>query len=135
MEITCYREAAIASETRYLPADLYNLAVRLIAHASPGPVFVPIRTMQYLAILDRDEFVFIDSERKCWVDIAWQHFRPQARTSLIDPVQYEVKYYRPESIDWMRRLQGEFPLALRQMADKQLRNSSPGSVLIFPQRD
>lgn len=132
MQITCYRDAAFASETRFLPADIYNLALTLLSHDPTGQLFVPIRTMQYLAIIDHEEFVFIDGERKCWIDIAWRHFKPQARTSLEDPVQYEAVYYRLESIDWMRRLQSEFPLALRQFAAKEKRPDTPAKVLKFP---
>ncbi|MEZ0237420.1 MAG: hypothetical protein ACAH06_05105 [Methylophilaceae bacterium] len=132
MEINCYRNAAFATETRFLPAETYNLAVTLLAHEASGQLFVPIRSMQYLAIIDHEEFVFIDGERKCWVDIAWQKFKPQTRSSLVEPVQYEAVYYRLESIDWMRRLQSEFPLALRQFAAKEKKPSAPAKVLKFP---
>lgn len=132
MEITCYRNTPFASETRFLPADVYNLATTLLARDITGQLFVPIRTMQYLAIIDHEEFVFIDSERKCWVDIAWRHFKPQARCSLEEPVQYEAVYYRLESIDWMRRLHSEFPLALREHAAKLKKTSAPAKVLKFP---
>jgi hypothetical protein len=134
MEITCYRDAAFATETRFLPADTYNLAITLLAHEATGQLFVPIRSMQYLAIIDDEEFIFIDGERKCWVDIAWQKFKPQMRSSLVEPVQYEAVYYRLESIDWMRRLQSEFPFALRQFAAKEKRPMAPAKVLKFPSR-
>lgn len=132
MEINCYRNAAFATEIRFLPAETYNLAITLLAHEASGQLFVPIRSMQYLAIIDHEEFVFIDGERKCWVDIAWQKFKPQTRSSLVEPVQYEAVYYRLESIDWMRRLQSEFPLALRQFAAKEKKLSAPAKVLKFP---
>jgi len=132
MEITCYRDAAFASEARFLPADIYNLAITMLAHEPSGQLFVPVRTMQYLAILDHEEFVFIDGERKCWIDIAWRNFKPQARTSLMEPVQYEAVYYRLESIDWMRRLLSEFPQALHQHAAKQKKTLSTAKVLQFP---
>lgn len=132
MEITTYRDQAFASETRFLPGAIYNQAMTLLSHAGTDQLFVPIRSMQYLAIIDHEEFVFIDGERKCWIDIAWRNFKPQARTSLEDPVQYEAVYYRLESIDWMRRLQGEFPLALRQYADKEKKPDTPARVLKFP---
>lgn len=131
MEITCYRDIALASENRTLPAATYNLAVALLARAPAGYLFVPIRSMQYLAILDNEEFMFIDGERKCWIDIAWQHFKPQQRESLEDPVTYEAVYYRPESAGLMRRLQTEFPLALRSLAGKE-KLHGPARVLKFP---
>lgn len=131
MEITCYRDTALSSEMMTLPAATYNLAVTLLARSSSGCLFVPIRSMQYLAILDSEEFVFIDGERKCWIDIAWQHFRPQQRESLEDPVTFEAVYYRSESTGLMRRLQTEFPLALRTLASKQ-KLDGPARVLKFP---
>jgi hypothetical protein len=134
MEITCYRDSPCASEHCTLPAETYNLATILLARNSVGQLFVPIRSMQYLAILDSEEFVFIDGERKCWVDIAWHHFKPQARQLLTDPVPFEAAYYRPTSIDWVRRLYSEFPLALRQLAARE-KPAAPAGVLKFPSPD
>lgn len=131
MEINCYRDAPIASESRLLSAATYNLAVKLLARSPTGNVFVPIRTMQYLAIIDPEEFVFIDGERKCWVDVAWRNFHPQTRVSLDDPVAYEAVYYRPDSAELMRRLLAEFPLALNNLRDKDTL-AGPARVLSFP---
>ena len=90
MEITCFRDAELNREGRTLPAPVYNLAKTLIARSASGIVFVPIRSMQYLAILDREEFVFVDGQHKSWIEIAWQHFRPQVRASLDEAVPYEA---------------------------------------------
>lgn len=131
MEITCYRDKEIASELRSLPAATYNLAHTLLVRSPSGVLFVPIRAMQYLAILDVEEFIFLDSERKCWVDIAWQNFRPQARTSLDDPVPYRAVYYRPDSAQLMARLQAELPRALNELAAKGCFDGA-AKVLKFP---
>lgn len=131
MDITCYRDPEVASESRTLPADVYNLA-RILLHRNPGgSLFVPLRSMQYLAILDAEEFVFVDGFRKCWVDIAWRRFQPQRRTGLDDAVAYEAVYYRAESPELMPRLQAEFPLALRQLADKA-KLEGEARVIPFP---
>jgi hypothetical protein len=131
MEITCYREQELACETRHLSAATYNLALTLLARSSTGNLFVPIRSMQYLAILDHEEWVFLDGERKCWIDIAWRHFKPQARASLDDPVEYEAAYYQAAARDLMFRLQGELPRALQYLAKKS-RVEGPARVLKFP---
>lgn len=131
MEITCYRDTEISREVRHLPAAIYNLAVTLLARSSNDCLFVPIRTMQYLAILDAEEFVFVDGTSKCQIDIAWQHFRPMKRDSLEDPVSYEAVYYRPETAALMSRLQAEFPLALRGLIGKE-RLDGPARVIKFP---
>lgn len=131
MEITCYRDQELASETRHLPAATYNLALTLLARCPSGNLFVPIRAMQYLAVLDNEEWVFLDGARKCWVDIAWRHFRPQARVSLDDPVGYEAVYYQTTARDLMLRLLAELPRALQDLA-KKAHVEGPARVIKFP---
>jgi len=131
MEITCYRDVAISREHRQLPASTYNLALTQLARSPTGNLFIPIRSMQYLAILDNEELVFLDGERKCWIDIAWRKFKPQARVSLEDPVQYEAVYYRPDVELLMSRLQAELPRALQELVKKS-RLDGPARVLKFP---
>lgn len=133
MEITCYRDAELAREPRHLPAPVYSLARGLLAHAPSRTVFVPIRAMQYLAIIDDEEVVFIDSQRKNLIDIAWQNFRPQQRTSLNDPVAYDAVFYQPEAKNIMRRLQSEFPRALQALATKE-KIDGPTKVLKLEKR-
>jgi len=131
MEITCYREPEIKRELRQLPAITYNLAHTLLARSPTGNLFIPIRTMQYLAIMDAEELIFLDGERKCWIDVAWRKFHPQARASLDEPVQYEAVYYHAEAEKIMSRLQAEFPRALQELAKKS-RLEGPATVLKFP---
>lgn len=130
MQITCYRNPESAREARFLPASTYNLAHSLLSRSPADCLFVPIRAMQYLAILDADEFVFLDGERKCWIDIAWQDFNPRIRTSLDAPVPYQAVYYTPEAEQLMARLQAELPRALNELAAKG-RFDGPAKVLKF----
>ncbi len=118
MEITCYRDSELSREPRFLSAATYNLAQTLFSRSTTHCLFVPIRSMQYLAILDTEEFVFLDGVRKCWVDIAWQNFRHQLRTTLEDPVSFEAAYYRADSMQLMSRLLAELPCALSELAAK-----------------
>lgn len=131
MEISCYRDQELAREPRYLPAPTYNLAQTLLARSPNDCLFVPIRSMQYMAIIDAEEIIFIDGERKCWVDIAWRHFHPQVRSSLEDPVSYDACFYQPGSAQKMNRLQAEFARSLQAFA---ARNSINGNarVIKFP---
>ncbi|HQS59180.1 MAG: hypothetical protein B7Y56_07110 [Gallionellales bacterium 35-53-114] len=119
MEITCYRDLEVKREHRQLPAETYNLALTLLARSASGNLFIPIRSMQYLAILDAEEWVFLDGVHKCWIDIAWRSFRPQLRNSLKDPVSYDAVYYTTEAAQIMSRLQRELFLALQQLACKE----------------
>lgn len=118
MEITCYRNHEIACESRHLPHATYNLAVTLLARCNGDCLFVPIRSLQYLAILDAEEFVFVDGTSKCRIDIAWRHFQPMERVSLDEPVGYEAVYYNPNAKETMKRLMVEFPVALKALAAK-----------------
>ena len=59
MEITCYRNTELQREPRQLPAKVYNTAHLLLEHSKEGVVFVPIRSMQYLAVIDHEELSLI----------------------------------------------------------------------------
>jgi hypothetical protein len=58
MELSCYRDRELAREPRYLPASTYNLAHTLLARSPGDCVFVPIRSMQYVAIIAVEEIDF-----------------------------------------------------------------------------
>ncbi|WP_090719503.1 hypothetical protein [Nitrosomonas sp. Nm166] len=134
MEITCYRDPEISREVRHLPANTYNLAITLLARCATKHLFVPIRSMQYMAIVDSEEFVFIDGERRCWIDIAWQNFNPQARDALDQPVAYQAIYYREDMSAIMARLQSEFPAAL-QILNSKNRLDGPARIINFPAKN
>ena len=119
---TFYRPPELSRETRSLPAETYNLAHVQLQRAVSGSLFVPIRSMQYLAVLDTEEFIFVDREGRRLIELAWQHFTPQARHSLDQPVTYEAVYYSPASADLMRRMQSEFQKALRELEQKAMPN-------------
>lgn len=127
MEERFYREQEIARLPAFLPAATYNLAHTLLARAGPC-LFVPIRSLQYMAVLDAEEFIFVDSQNKAWVELAWQHFRPQTRASLDEPVPFEVVHYLPQAAETMRRLPGEFHQALRLLANRQ-KPDGPATIL------
>ena len=130
MEITCYRDTELQREPRQLPAAVYNAALLLLEHSRDGVVFVPIRSMQYLAVIDYEEIVFLDSENKSWVEIAWQNFHPQQRTALTEPVPYEAVFYRQNTNDTMKRLLVEFPPALNVLSAKDAPSSAARIIKI-----
>ena len=134
MEITCYRDHEICREARHLPASTYNLAITLLSRCATKHLFVPIRSMQYMAIIDNEEFVFIDGERKCWIDIAWQNFKPQARDALDQPVAYQAVYYRKNMSAIMARLQSELPAALHVLVNKT-KLDGPARIINFPAKN
>jgi len=119
MEERFYREQEIARLPDFLPAATYNLAHTLLARAGKC-LFVPIRSLQYMAVLDAEEFIFVDSQNKAWVELAWQHFRPQARSALNERVPFEVVHYAPQAAETMKRLPHEFLQALQMLAGRDL---------------
>ncbi|MBA3755066.1 MAG: hypothetical protein H0X02_02025 [Nitrosomonas sp.] len=134
MEITCYRDSEISREPRQLSASTYNLAITLLSRCTTRHLFVPIRSMQYMAIIDSEEFVFIDGERKCWIDIAWQNFKPQVRDALDQPVAYQAVYYRENMSAIMTRLQSEFPVALQVLVNRT-KLDGPARIINFPAKN
>lgn len=133
MSESFYREDPIEVHASALPAELYNLTRRLLARGGAGCLFVPIRSMQYLAVIDAEEIIFVDREAKHLVELAWRGFRPQARERLTEPVAYEIHLYLDKGRGIQARLQGEFFKALRDME----RRTAPGArttpqILPFP---
>jgi len=133
MEERFYREQEIARLPAFLPAATYNLAHTLLARAGKC-LFVPIRSLQYLAVLDAEEFIFVDGQNKAWVELAWQHFHPQARASLDERVPFEVVHYQPQAAETMKRLPGEFHQALLLLAGRQ-KPHAPASVIALQPTD
>lgn len=133
MSESFYREAPLEIRAATLPAELYNLARRMLARSGADCLFVPIRNIQYLAVIDAEEVIFVDREAKHLVELAWREFRPQVRAALSDPVDYEIHLYQAKAGEILPRLQGELFKALREMD----RRTAPGSgadphILPFP---
>lgn len=133
-----YRGDVLGFETRTLSAPHYN-AMRLLLDFSGKPcVFVPIRTMQVMAVIDHEEVIFVASHHKAEIEFAWRYFHPQTRESLSDPVPYTLEYYKPEALENMRRAQGEFFQHVKLLAGRLRQQERPTTatrkVVTFPQR-
>lgn len=133
MDVSFQRDEEIRRESRQLPAGLYKIVKILLSRNSPDNLFVPIRAMQYLAVVDHEEIIFVDGQGPRKIEIAWQHFRPQDRADLRDPVGYECVYYDKKGEITMRRLQGEFFKALELIERRQPRPGR-GSVTSLAKR-
>lgn len=113
-----YRGEERGREPRRLPGEYYNLTRQLLHHSSTGHVFVPIRDMQYLAVIERDEIIFVSSHRRDLIEIAWAGFRPQARDSLDDPVPFTAIYYDSDGEETMKVLSGSFYRAMQTLLER-----------------
>lgn len=102
-----------------LPATAYNLSRLLLADSPSGCLFVPIRSMQFQAVLDREEIIFVDSQFRRSVVLAWREFQPSERASLDQPVPYQAVFHRPDGALIQRRLQVELFPALRRLAERR----------------
>ncbi len=127
------RERPLERVASALPAATYNLTRILLAASAGGCVFVPIRSMQYLAVIDQEEIIFVDSQHKRWVEVAWQRFQPHARAALDEPVAYQAVFYTPDGTTTQRRLQADFHAALA-LLDKRRRPATPAHVLAMPRK-
>lgn len=114
-----YRPQEVRRETRHLPAASYSLIYRLFRRTATGCLFVPIRSMQYLAVVDSEEIIFTDGAGDRSIELAWQNFQPQARSSLTEPVAYDSVYYTEGAARTMLRLQGELYRALADLERKR----------------
>ena len=115
-----FRRKEAAREQLSLPAPLFNRCLRLLNRAASAHVFVPVRTMQFQAVIDKDEIIFVDNLGYAvenghggrLIVLAWEFVSRGPRDSLTDPVPIEVVYYGHERHETHRRLLGEFTRAL-----------------------
>lgn len=131
-----YRGKTLGSESKCLPGPIYNEMRLLYQRSGKSCLFVPIRSMQYMAVIDDEEIIFVDSQRKRVIEFSWQKFSPQSRNSLEDPVPYEFVYYDTQALKTMLRAQGEFSLCIHQMTERKQAQQKPKksdhTVLKFP---
>lgn len=129
MDVNFTRGREIHRETRSIPADLYNAIHLLFARGSRGHLFIPIRSMQYLAAIDHEEIIFVDGQGPRAIEIAWREFRAGERQGLRAPVSYTCIYYDRKAPGIMNRLQSEFAKAVALMQERQ---PKPDGATITP---
>lgn len=115
---TFERGKELGRESRTLPAKDYNLIRILLSKSTRNCLFVPIRSMQYMAVIDDEEIIFVDSMNKRFIQQSWTLFKPQVRETLTDAVPYTLIYYSPNVLENMKRLQSEFSKALKHLEKK-----------------
>jgi hypothetical protein len=135
-----FRPEETARERVTLPAPLYNRCRLLLARCPRPHVFVPIRTMQYQAVIDSEEIIFVDNQGYAVRDgrggrlivLAWKFAPENPRDSLTEPVPMEILYYGHETHDTHRRLMSEFPRALSLLESRQQRDTDacPGATIL-----
>ncbi|MBN4060479.1 hypothetical protein JYT78_00260 [bacterium AH-315-I20] len=125
-----FRPLEIECTQGVLTADVYNLCHSLLSRSPLDCVFVPIRDMQYMAILDKKEIIFVDSlayqmrngKGGRIITTAWQFPANKERDSLAEPLPCTYVFYHPKAKELQLRLQGSFRQAIIQL-DKRYRES------------
>lgn len=138
---TFFLPEAIGQQAWTLPADIYNLSRTLLGRSEFSCAFVPIRSMQYLAIITRDEIVFVDSQAYAYRDneggrlimLVWKFDAAAQRDALDQPQPCQVIYYTPDGNLLQRRLVSAYRDALELM-DQRYRDRAlpPGGARIVP---
>ena len=133
---TFHRGEKLGSKPHLMPALTYNTMLTLFQRCGESCLFIPIRSMQYMAVIDDEEVIFVDSQRKAVVEFSWQKFHPQSRDDLSGPVPYEFVYYDSQALETIVRAKGEFALCIHQMMQKRqkqrIKNPAHRTVLSFP---
>ncbi len=115
-----------------VPAEIYNLYRSLQGRSETGHIFIPIRSMQFMAVLDKYEIIFVDSQSYAvskdeggrLIVIAWKFssIGMHDRASLSEPVPCEVVFYGRINSEIQLRLVSEFRKAM-ELVDQRYRNS------------
>ncbi len=120
----------------------YNLAQVLLNRSRTGHVFVPIRSMQYLAVIEKDAFWFVDSMAYAvrnhqggrLVRLSWHPLLgPGQRDDLSKPMDCHVIFYGKDTLNILQRLRGELFQSM-QLLDQRYRDSHipGGKISILP---
>ena len=117
-------------QTRLL-SNTYNLAHILLKRSQSDHLFIPIRSLQYLAIIENNAFWFVDSlayatrgnDGGRLIRISWHPLmHASQRESLIENMDCRVIFYGNDMQDIQNRLNVEFYQAM-QLVDKRHRES------------
>lgn len=114
----------IDREARQLPVEHYKKILLLFSRSKSENLFIPIRGMQYLAIIDKEEIAFVDGLGRRCIELVWRDFHHGEREDLGSPVGYTCVYYEEKGRKAMARLQGEFLKALELMQERQPKGGS-----------
>ena len=119
---TFIRPREISRNTVLLNPALFNGYRRLLCRDSHPQIFVPLRNLQFQAIMTRDEILFIDSfgpyqhddshSGRC-ITISWQFKHLSRRDNITSPAPYDIVQYVRNSDISNNRLVGELGNAIR----------------------
>ncbi|VAW72707.1 hypothetical protein MNBD_GAMMA15-1874 [hydrothermal vent metagenome] len=118
----------ISRDVRQLPADYYKKVLVLFSRSQGESLFIPIRSMQYLAVIENDEIIFIDGLSPRRVEFAWRNFHHESEV-LDAPLSYDCVVFEKKGFEVLKRMQGEF---LKALAQAEAREPKPDSATVMP---
>jgi len=125
---TFFRPPEHTRERSTLPAAVYNDLQLLLKRSDRKSLFIPIRSMQFQAVVEPGEVIFVDSQGGYahqngtggrLIRIAWWPLPAAERASLNGPVACEIVSYFAGLKETQRRLMSEFPPVLRRLLQRQ----------------
>jgi hypothetical protein len=117
---TFFRPDELACERLTIPPALFNKCRLMLTRCRYEHVFVPVRSMQMLAVIDAQEVIFVDNQAYAVRDgeggrlilLAWRFGHAGPRDSLAKPVPIELIYFCERARELHTRLIREFHEAL-----------------------
>lgn len=133
-----FRPEETGRETSRIRADLFGYCRKALARSVTDCAFVPVRSMQLLAVVTHNEVVFVDNLNYAvhegrggrLIMLAWDLSRSGQRDSLDEPVPVEIVLFHDSSLDLHNRLISEFPGALQTL--EKYERSHHGHAEIIP---
>ena len=111
-ESVFFRKEALGTKKLHLPGNVYNAIRRILAIDNKSRIFVPVKALSSVAVISSDEILFVDRYMKKMVEFSWQEFKPQARTVINEPVEYEVTWHNARSLSLLESAPEELAEAI-----------------------
>lgn len=142
---TFFRPEEHLHETTTLPAPLVNGLRLLLGRQSQKCLFFPIRAMQYQAVVEAREVIFVDGVGGYahqdgiggrLIRLAWRLPALSAERALYAPVPCDIIHYFPQQRELHRRLVAEMRSLVNQsLAQQRQLSAGTSRVLPFRRRD
>lgn len=140
---TFFRPPELSRERIKIPGSLFNRCRLMLKRCEYEHFFVPIRSMQFIGIIDDEEIIFVDSlnyavrdgEGGRMIMLAWGFDPEMERDSLSEPVSLDLIHYAPNVRDLHNRLMVELPKALDLLEERAREHGCEPKrkkVLAFP---
>lgn len=126
---TFFLPRQFSGQSSTIASTTYNLAHTLLNRTDSDHIFVPIRSLQYLVVIDGNDFWFVDSQAYAvneneggrMITISWHTEAELYRDSLEQNIPMKIIFYDQDMQAVQLRLTGEFYQAM-QLMDQRYRD-------------